>query len=89
MPFLLQIPGISPEWAARESIRRLDDRLEFEDAWIGNVPSMIAMNGNPQPATGDPSTDPSQQGGKGAANAPRSTGAQPPAPPPQFAPPPQ
>lgn len=70
MPSLIQIPGINPEWVAREAIKRLDDRLEFEDCWIPNVPSMLAMNSNAQMPTGDPSTNPSQQGGKGASNTP-------------------
>lgn len=81
MPFFIQIPGVNPEWVAREAITRLDDRLEFEDCWIGNVPSMMAMNANAQPPTGNPATNPSAQGPQGARNAPAAPANQPPAPP--------
>ena len=66
MPFLIQIPGITPEWMAKELIRRLDDRINIEDAILDGLPSIIAMNAQTQVGTGDPATDPSQQGGQGA-----------------------
>lgn len=74
-PTILQIPGISPIWFAREVLERLDETgLDIDEALIEGIPSMIAQNqlaGNPQPADGDPQSDPSQQGGKGSGNAPR------------------
>lgn len=69
MPIMIQIPGISPEWIAREAVRRLDDGIEFEDAWIGNVPSLIAQNANAQPQPGDPASQQNAQGNKGGQNA--------------------
>ena len=72
-PTILQIPGISPVWFAKQVLERLDETgLDIEEAIIEGIPSMIAQNqlmGNPEPATGDPASDPSQQGSQGAANA--------------------
>jgi phosphoribosylformylglycinamidine (FGAM) synthase PurS component len=76
-PALIQIPGISPVWFARKVIERLDDDdINIDEAIIEGIPSIIAQNsaasrppqqpgGAAQPSTGDPSSDPSQQGGKG------------------------
>jgi len=73
-PILLQIPGISPEWMAKEVLKRLDDGMDPTDAIRAALPSIVAQNaakGLPaQPATGDPATDPAQQGGAGSFNAP-------------------
>ena len=76
MPTMIQIPGINPEWVAREAVRRLDDGIEFEDAWIGNVPSLIAQNAQAQPQPGDPNSQPNAQGNKGGQNAPSAPGSQ-------------
>lgn len=43
-PMLQRIPGISPEWMARELIKRLDDHLDLTDAFVAGVPSMDALN---------------------------------------------
>ncbi len=69
MPILLQIPNISPEWIARELIRRLDDRLDLTDAFAPNLPSIAALNR--MPAAGPPAgNDPNAQGDQGAENSP-------------------
>jgi|TARA_R100000084_G_scaffold109278_1_gene75380 hypothetical protein len=72
-PTILQIPGISPVWFAKQVLERLDETgLDIEEAIIEGMPSMIAQNqlaGNPEPATGDAESDPAQQGGEGSANA--------------------
>lgn len=76
-PLLVQVPGISPRWLAEKAIRLVDDNADLSDAIIDGLPSIIAQNAMAQPATGDPSTDPTQQGDKG--NAPegqRETGNQ-------------
>lgn len=73
LPFLLQMPGIDPIWLARESIRRLDDRLDLTEAITEGTPSMMAANHMAQVSTGDPATDPNAQGGEGSANAARPT----------------
>lgn len=70
LPFLLQIPGISPVWLARESVRRLDDNADLTEALTEDMPSIIAQNGLAQASTGDPATDPNAQGPQGANNAP-------------------
>lgn len=73
LPFLIQMQGIDPIWLARESIRRLDDRLDLTEAISEGTPSMMAANHMAQVSTGDPATDPNAQGGEGAANAERPT----------------
>lgn len=76
VPFFMQIPGIKPEWVAREAVRRLDDSLDFTDAWIGNVPSMIAQNAMAQPAGPTPEQNPNAQGNNGGQNAPSAPASQ-------------
>jgi hypothetical protein len=70
-PLLMQIPGISPDWMAREAIERLDDRIDLAEAYVGGMPSITAMNslaGKPaEPVTDDPNA----QGGQGGDNAER------------------
>jgi hypothetical protein len=44
VPLLLQIPGISPEFLARELLRRMDDRLDLTEAFSADLPSVVAMN---------------------------------------------
>jgi hypothetical protein len=69
MPFLLQIPGIDPQWLAKELLKRLDDKLELNEAFADQVPSIVAMNQLQRPGTGDPALQGSPQGG--ADNAPQ------------------
>jgi hypothetical protein len=69
VPLLIQIPGVSPEWLARELIRRMDDKLDVTDALTGGLQSIVAMNGQKQMGTGNPATDPNMQGAKGGGNA--------------------
>lgn len=70
VPLLIQIPGISPEWLAKELIRRMDDKLDVTDALAGPLQSIVAMNAQKQIATGNPMTDPNMQGAQGGNNAP-------------------
>lgn len=46
-PMLQRIPGINPEWMAREVIKRLDDRIDLSEAFVANMPSMDALNRQP------------------------------------------
>lgn len=64
-PLLVQVPGVSPRWLAEKAIRIADDDADLEDAIIDGIPSIIAQNAMAQPATGDPASDPTQQGGRG------------------------
>ena len=63
MPFLLQIPGISPSWLAKELIKRLDDKLDVAGAIVDAIPSIVAMNQQNAPGTGDPALQGSPMGG--------------------------
>lgn len=74
LPFLVQMPGIQPMWLVRETLRRLDDRMDLTEAIAENVPSIMAMNAMSQPMTGEPQDDPTAQGGAGAANGPAAPG---------------
>jgi hypothetical protein len=78
-PLLMQLPGIKPEFLAKELIKRLDDKLDITQAFQSMLPSILAMNGmaarlaqGPQ-APGGPMDFPGAgpaQGPAGAANAP-------------------
>jgi len=74
LPFLVQMPGIQPMWLARETLRRLDDRMDLTEAIAENVPSIMAQNAMSQPMTGEPQDDPTAQAGAGASNAPAAPG---------------
>lgn len=84
MPFLIQMKGLKPEWMLRQMMTRLDENADLEDAFDITLPSMVAQNaldgsagaggGQPQPSTGDPATDPGQQGDQGADNNERAGG---------------
>src|SRR5262249_53455932 len=54
-PILMQVPGINPEWLARQMIMRLDDRANLDEAMAQNVPSIMAMNAMLQGGPGAPS----------------------------------
>lgn len=66
-PLLVQVPGVSPRWLAEKAIKIADDDADMDDAIIDGLPSIIAQNAMAQPATGDPASDPTQQGDKGSA----------------------
>jgi len=71
LPFLLQMQNITPTWLARETLRRLDDKMDLTEAITEGVPAMVALNrmagSAPAPA---PGAAPEDQGGAGADNAP-------------------
>jgi hypothetical protein len=73
LPFLVQMPGIQPMWLARETLRRLDDRMDLTDAIAENVPAIVAMNRMAQPM-GDSGQDPNAQGPEGGNNGPQAPG---------------
>jgi hypothetical protein len=70
-PLLMQIPGINPEFMAREMLRRLDDKMDLTEAFAAGLPSITAMNAmkNMSPAGGGPTGEAMSQGGQGAQNA--------------------
>ena len=81
-PILLQVPGINPEWLARQMLQRLDDRQSLDNAFAEGMPSIMAMNamvqggggaakpGQPNPAAEADGGKPEMQGPQGQANAP-------------------
>jgi len=71
-PILMQIPGITPAFMARESIRRMDDSINLEDAVALGMPSILAQNGMQPGASAAPDggPDPNAQGPQGASNKP-------------------
>lgn len=82
MPFLVQLAGVNGTVLGR----RYADLLEMdeEDLIVEGLPSVVAINamaakqaGQPQPGTGDPASDPGQQGGNGGGNAPQAAQRQP------------
>jgi len=66
MPLLLQIPGMKPKKLAEKIIERLDDHLSIDELFDANLPSVMAQNRMDQQPTGDPMTDPNQQGAEGS-----------------------
>jgi len=79
-PLLMQIPGVDPEFLAKEGIKRMDDRLDLTEAFKPMMPSIQMLNqmvggagGKPtQPGAGP---QPEGAGGPdGAANAPKQPG---------------
>lgn len=84
-PILMQIPGISPEWLAKQMLTRMDERLELEDAFTAGMPSISAMNAaaSKPPPTSPDKSDPNAQGPAGADNAPQPPGQGGPGPRPQ------
>lgn len=67
LPFLIQMPNIAPTWLARETLRRLDDRMDLTEAITENVPAIVAMN-RMAGAAPAPGALPEDQGGAGADN---------------------
>jgi hypothetical protein len=77
-PLLFQIPGISPKKMAQEGLKRLDDRLEIEDVYDQNLPSITAMGAQagapPGGATQNSGPNaPASQGAQGGNNSPQPT----------------
>lgn len=74
-PFLVQLKGLKPDWLLKQMMTRLDETTDLEDAFDITLPSMVAQNTldagsgpQPQASTGNPATDPNQQGQQGATN---------------------
>lgn len=73
MPFILQLPGVNPVPITQKYLDLLG--IDAEDAVVDGLPSITALNAMMsaaarQPATGNPQTNPADQGGAGAQNAP-------------------
>lgn len=82
MPFLLQLPGLPPKPLAEQYIKLLDIGLQIDDIFVEGMPSITAINAMQakaaaQPATGNPATNPADQGPQGGQNAPKPAGTSP------------
>jgi hypothetical protein len=71
LPYLLQMGSLDPTWLARETLRRLDDRMDLTEAIAVGLPSIMAMNRNAGQPQQDPNADPNAQGEKGGDNTPK------------------
>jgi hypothetical protein len=79
VPLLQRIPGISPEWLARELIRRMGDDVDISAAFAEGLPSIEALNQlmsqPPMPPGGAPGSASPEGGPEGAGKgAPRPPG---------------
>jgi hypothetical protein len=70
LPLLIQMGSIKPLWLAKETLRRLDDRMDLTDAVAAGIPSIASMNQTPQPSAAGAVNQPAAQGAAGARNAP-------------------
>jgi hypothetical protein len=71
LPLLIQMGSIDPTWLARETLRRLDDRMDLTDAIAAGIPSIAAQNQQKQVTAAPGGNDPNAQGSQGAQNAPK------------------
>lgn len=74
LPMMINLPGIQPLWLARETVRRLDDKVDLTEAVAAGIPSIAVQNqmtGAPTNVSpDDPNANPQAQGAEGGANAP-------------------
>lgn len=72
LPMMINIPGINPMWLAKETVRRLDDKVDLVEAVSAGIPSVAMMNRaqGPQQVADDPNAAPEAQGAQGVDNAP-------------------
>lgn len=81
VPIALQIPGISPAWLAKETVKRMDDRVDLAEAIVEGAPAIMMMNRQQQVLGQQQAKGPPEaQGSKGGANAPKPKASGPPAP---------
>jgi hypothetical protein len=71
-PLLVQTPGIKPQWLAKMAVKLADANIDLTDAYLDGMPSIQAINAAAvkaasmmQTQTGNPKTNPSDQGQEG------------------------
>src|SRR6185436_12687860 len=70
VPFLIQIPGVNPQWLGQKLIEAIDDSIDLTEAFTSNIPSIQMLNQAPPPQPGGPGAeDPNAQGAEGSNNA--------------------
>jgi hypothetical protein len=60
MPALMQTPGINPQWLAGKYVGLLDETIDLSEAWVANLPSIVAQNAmasRPPPAPAAPAKE--------------------------------
>lgn len=67
-PLLVQLTGISQDELTEYALSLMDDTIDLADFVSPGAPSLVSMNANSQPGTGDPKNDPYSQGDKGGDN---------------------
>lgn len=68
-PILMQLPGITPQFVAKEAVKRLDDTISIEDVYAEGMPSVVSQNGGTFGAPTAPGGEaPGLQGPQGANN---------------------
>lgn len=79
-PILIQTPGLNPAWLAKLAIKMGDADVDLSEAYLEGAPSIQTLNNmmleqakmaQQQTSTGNPATDPAQQGAQGADKNPR------------------
>jgi hypothetical protein len=70
VPLLQRIPGISPEWLARQLIRRMGDDIDLSEAFTQGLPSMEALNQLMGQPAAPPGAAPGPGGPEGAGKGP-------------------
>ena len=71
LPFLVQMPQINPTFLAKETLKRLDDKMDLTDAIAEQAPAIVAQNRMAAAAPQDPGDAPEQQGAEGGNAVPR------------------
>jgi hypothetical protein len=69
-PILMQIPGVKPQFLAKEAIKRMDDKIDTDEAVAEGLPSVMSMNGGKSMQGPAGAGNPEAQGPKGAGNNP-------------------
>jgi len=70
-PILMQIPGVTPQFMARQAIKRLDDSLGVHEVTKEEAPSILQLNGiQPGASQEVGGQDPAAQGAQGGTNSP-------------------
>lgn len=47
-PLLVQVPGVNPEWLAKQMLTRLDEHVDLEEAFQRDLPTIMTMNAGPK-----------------------------------------
>ena len=76
MPLMLQIPGMNPQWALEQLIQAMGSRIDITEAFVSDLPSIVAMNSMKQVSNpgGGMMPGAAMQGPEGAGNAPQAPG---------------